>query len=1014
MGILSKVLIHPQQRYDLEDYLADQEAYASDYKFWTRQFLSAGSYVLKGFEVTGLGAPSPVSVNMTDATLINANNSGDFSWFTSEVGASPISVVLQPGQRNYLEIELTTEDGVPLPKAFWDPSGNGGDGIEFTQTVDTITDIRAEIIVNTSGFTGAANRIPIAYVDTNGSNSVVAIRDKRNLFFRLGTPSNPANSFAWGTQTEPGNTLVLSGVSGTFTVGETVNFSGGASAKILSGTSSPLVVINMSSDSFAVGNTVTGASSAATGTLVSLSESFSGADKNIENFKDMIDALMTEIRRVKGTEFWFNDYTQSVSGAFKFLNSLVVPHSSASNPTMGWTGSAVSISDSAGSPSDSDILAKIRLFGTSQDLSLTREDGTGGSSTIAVADGSVLWVELPTSGNRTYSGTGSGSTNYRVTARASFVSNESNYWLAYREGTRLIVRGIGELEAGEEEQIGDQTSVDLLTALGLNETDPTPNYTSTIRGVSGESFLDRISTLTDAMGDEQEDRSAYLRSDQPIIWTGTQLQFPANIVLELINTKSGTLTAHTILTANSPITINNGESVYVSISRTTASENVTPVRSSVTPIPAQTQANKDIFVLFRRNDAAAGNFLHIPFHKQVLRQGQSVFLGASGSGSGITKVTFHDPISTTLPTGGVSITIDGVSGVNGDRVLYTNLSSNNNRVYELSGVGSSIAWTAVYAFETGLDPADGDMVISTKGDSFADQIGKYTGTAWVFNKTTRYFDGLNYVEFESIKTSTLTNNTTGNVFSVSASSSENWVVHFSLVRGSNKEVGTLWMTQDGSVARITRGEVSIGSDTGVSFTADINAGNLRLRYTLDNQGIDATMKYFYFRWSDSVGGPGGVPTYTGASSSPVTAAGATGDVQFKDSGGGLAANSKFNWDNSNERLNLNGLQISPLQTGITLNNNVISPTTFLSYNAASFPFVIIEFSVARGTSRRVGRMLIANDGTVTAFNDDSVETGSGTGVIFSATISGGNVELQYTSDNSGASGTFKHSYRRWA
>lgn len=1004
MSILSRVLLHPNQRFDLEDYQQAQIDALTDAKFWTKQFLSENPLILKGFTVSGLNAPSPCSVSLTDATLINASHSEHFSWYSAQNSPSPLSVVLQPGSRNYLELSLTEVDGTPLNRAFWDPSANGGSGSEFQQNVDTVTDIDVQVVVNTTSFTGSTDRIPLAIIDTDGSNVVKLILDKRPLFFRLGDPNNSLFNFAWGSQTEPAITLTLSGVSGTFSPGETINFSGGATAKLVSGTSSPLQVVNLSSNSLAVGNTVTGASSSATGTLVTVSEAFTGADKDIDDFKEALNAVMTEIKRLKGTDYWFESGFGSILGEMRFINSVLIQNSS--NARFGFDGSNMRITDDSGTPSSSDILGRLRIFGYSGNLNLSRQDGTGGSTNLAISEGQVLFIKLPTSGDRTYSGLGSGDTNYQVVSRASFTLNDQNYWLAYRENSKLYLRGMKELESGEEDQIGDDISAQLLTALGLSETDPTPNYTSDIRGIAGQSFLARISALTDAVGDEQEDRSAFIRSASPVVWTGSALQFTDDIVLEIINTKSGTLTTHTILASNSPINLTNNQLAYISIDRTLASENVVPTIASSTP--AQSQANKDIFVLFKRIDLGSPtqSFLFLPFNKQVFRPGQSSYLGASGSGSGIIKVDLHDPVSTSLPSG-PSATLDGVSVTNGMRVLFSNLSSGNNRVYQASGVGVSISWAAVFAFDSGQDPTTADLVIIKQGTGFANQIGEFNGTNWLFNKTVRYFTGANYVEFESIKSSTLTNNTTANVFSVTASGSENWEISYTVVRGSTKESGKLYLSHDGTNARVTKSVVEITGDVGVTFTADISAGNLRLRYTTTNTGADATMNFFYWRWSDSPGGPAGVPSYAGGGS-PVSAAGSTGDVQFKGSGGNLDANAKFNWDNTNQWLNLNGLKVTPQLGPLTVLDNQGAYTTLLTLDKTQFKYVIMEYTLNKGGEDRIGRLMFTNNGTVMGDDDDYVETAGGTGVNFQLIVSGSNVLLQYTSTNTGANGTFHY------
>ena len=83
-------------------------------------------------------------------------------------------------------------------------------------------------------------------------------------------------------------------------------------------------------------------------------------------------------------------------------------------------------------------------------------------------------------------------------------------------------------------------------------------------------------------------------------------------------------------------------------------------------------------------------------------KGQSIPVIISGSG-------FHS---------GASVTLDGVSGVNGDLVLFTALTSGANRIYELSGVGAAIAWSVQRSFSSAFDPVDGDSVRIQKGDGF--------------------------------------------------------------------------------------------------------------------------------------------------------------------------------------------------------------------------------------------------------------------------------------------------------
>lgn len=386
------------------------------------------------------------------------------------------------------------------------------------------------------------------------------------------------------------------------------------------------------------------------------------------------------------------------------------------------------------------------------------------------------------------------------------------------------------------------------------------------------------------------------------------------------------------------------------------------------------------------------------------------WIPVSGSGGSV-KATFLDPISTSLPSG-TSVTIDGISGVNGDLVLFTNLSSGNNIVYKLGGVGVSLTWTPELLFNGSSSPSNGDSVRVLKGNAFAQQLAVFDGTDFKVNDVIRYFDGVSgdFWEQSSLKTTTLSDNTTGNIFTVAYAGSENIVVNYSLIRGSLKETGQLMLTTDGTSVAITRTSAYLGS-TGVTFTAQISGSDLLLDYATTNLGSSATMKYHVSRWSDSSGGPTGIPSYSGGGGGGGSAAGINTDIQYNNAGS-LAGDSRFQWDSANAALDLNDLQFVVLSSGITLNDNQVSPATLFSYNASNFRYAIVEYSAVRNGDYRVGRMLISNNGTTTGFSDDFVETSS-TGLNFSASISGANVVVEYTSTSTGFTSTFKYTIRRW-
>lgn len=460
MAILSRPKIHPQQRFDLEDWEALLSSLRADSKLYTKQFESDKNLILKGFDVSGIGLKE-ATVLMSDATLIIPEGTFDFSYFISSLTELDITVPdsdLIDNTRNYLEIQLCTLDGTPLSKAFWDADSNEGVGQEFNQIVNTITDIKVTVVTSIGGFSGSTDSMPLAKIDTDSSGNITSIFDKRDLFYRLSTTSNLDNDFNWGTQIDPTNTLVMTGVTGTFTIGETITING-ETAIIETGGTTTITANEFSGDNFFSGNVVTGGTSGATGTLSTSLESFTGADKSINSNKDSISALQTEIKSIKGTRFWFEKSNNSLIGIAQFINSIITQN--VPDASYAWDGSALSITDANGSPLNADELAGLRILGNSQDLLLTRQDSAVGSASLTIADGSIIYVKIPSIGDRTYSDAGSGDTNFQTVTKSSYISNDENYWIAYREGDRVYIRGYGELQPGESAPISDPAKAEL-------------------------------------------------------------------------------------------------------------------------------------------------------------------------------------------------------------------------------------------------------------------------------------------------------------------------------------------------------------------------------------------------------------------------------------------------------------------------------------------------------------------------------------------------------------------------
>jgi len=411
-------------------------------------------------------------------------------------------------------------------RAFWDQTAAGGQGGEFSQIIDTFIFLKANLSINTSNFTGDADKVPICEVDVDGGGVITAIREGRSQLFRLGRPGDVNFDFAWSSRTEPIDTQ------------------------------------------------------------------FTGADKDINDLKEWMDAVMSRIRENSGTTFWYEAPGVSLTGAF--VNAALSAISGlTSGARFSWSGTALSITDDKGGPADADAIAAIRLFSSSANLRLTRMDGTGGSTTIAIADDEVLWIEFSDPlANTDYDDIGLAQTNYRISARGSVPLNDSTFWLAYREGPNIYVRGLGELEPNESAEISDNINENILAAIGLVSEVASPNYTAISPGslnlpnyntVTNESIISRVAKVTAMLADIRQDLNIEL-DPGTIVWDGANIDI-TGAQLSIPGTTVGT----------APVSINNiasvaladNEALFVDISRTSGAALTLAQATLVSLTPSQ-------------------------------------------------------------------------------------------------------------------------------------------------------------------------------------------------------------------------------------------------------------------------------------------------------------------------------------------------------------------------------------------------------------------------------------------
>jgi len=88
--------------------------------------------------------------------------------------------------------------------------------------------------------------------------------------------------------------------------------------------------------------------------------------------------------------------------------------------------------------------------------------------------------------------------------------------------------------------------------------------------------------------------------------------------------------------AASPTALADGEYAYVTIDRT---QDAQAIEFTVGTAPAEAAPGSEVVIFGKRKDVSGAGYLHLPFNKQVLEPGQSVLIGAAGSGGSGTILT---------------------------------------------------------------------------------------------------------------------------------------------------------------------------------------------------------------------------------------------------------------------------------------------------------------------------------------------------------------------------------------
>src|SRR5665213_1006238 len=299
MAVLGRLLVSSAERLDLPDLLSIDSYSAGDWKYFIKSLVGDSKpYILKGFDVidpaNAIGTQS-CSIRVADSvTYYPTSNAGSFYFGLPEGNpqALPLVPELRKNAVNYVYLTFTTFNTSIDTRAFWDPDKDGGVGGEFTQDINTESVLQVQVNVSTGSF--PVNTIPVAKI-TVGPVVITAIEDARDLLFRLGSGGinpDPLNTYSWRVlpssgfaRTEPPIQMQAGGVN-----------------------------------------------------------PFQGADKNITTLKEWMDAVMSKLRELGGTTYWYEDvstfnlinlFTDALGTTFRSKGLWV--HSSSVPGMLTWT-----------------------------------------------------------------------------------------------------------------------------------------------------------------------------------------------------------------------------------------------------------------------------------------------------------------------------------------------------------------------------------------------------------------------------------------------------------------------------------------------------------------------------------------------------------------------------------------------------------------------------------------------------------------------------------------------------
>lgn len=503
-----------QQRVDLPNLRSIESAVRNDFDELIGSFAigEGKSYIIRGFDLNMVGAigssANSLQMIVDGAALFHgaSNESGTFfqvpTGTVNEVLSSTtntrVSGSFTPNALNYVGIELTREiDNATSAQVFlWNPTNQ----TEISTTAPLAQTFDYQIVISSSVW--AANILPIAIVTTDASNNVTAVQDNRPMLFRLGsgginTP-NPFNKYPWTNHAEGRSENPFSSSSSVspFRGGDKqiLHFKEWADAIMSSiaevkGTTywyslnKGGSIVKLRSDVTLLqltGNGKFSHSATVPGQMNWDSDLFLNFIGSRLRYKINANASSTDVTLSDNQVAYINIVRDvQITPPLIFTNNSAIVTSATAN--VSWTND-IEIGDYIKIAAEDDTrYFEVKSINSASQVTLTEVfDGisTGLTGTLATyAYGTYEAAAIPSTDRHIY-----------VVDRKDVPFEENVYWLFYRDdnsgsAARIYLRGSngGELEQGEDREISDNTTLDVLDYIGSqSEVDTTPDYTNAI------------------------------------------------------------------------------------------------------------------------------------------------------------------------------------------------------------------------------------------------------------------------------------------------------------------------------------------------------------------------------------------------------------------------------------------------------------------------------------------------------------------------------------------------------